>query len=363
MGCSQREMERNKIASRETSKAVFETADRLGICWPLDDDITNADLERLLFPNKYKNACLYVEPDYQYIHRELAKPGVTLTLLWEEYRSKCYETGKTPYMSTQFGDKYRKWARVTKATMRIQHKPGDAIQVDWAGDTIPIYDSVTGQQSSAYLFVAVLPCSYYAYTEACADMKTENWLNCHVHAFNYFGGVTRLLIPDNCKTATSSNTRYDTVLNRSYQELADYYAIGQCTPGVIAVNTATFIGYKQRGVAGGIFATLGVAFPSLVIITIIAAFLQNFAEYKVVQDAFAGISVCVCVLILNAVLKLWKKSVVSRSTLGIFLAVFGGSVASGLAGLDVSPVVMVVLAGVAGVVLRVVGRACGGDSV
>ena len=79
MGCSQREMERNKIASRETSKAVFETADRLGICWPLDDDITNADLERLLFPNKYKNACLYVEPDYQYIHRELAKPGVTLT--------------------------------------------------------------------------------------------------------------------------------------------------------------------------------------------------------------------------------------------------------------------------------------------
>ena len=223
MGCSQREMERNKIASRETSKAVFETADRLGICWPLDGDITNADLERLLFPNKYKNACLYVEPDYQYIHRELAKPGVTLTLLWEEYRSKCYETGKTPYMSTQFADKYRKWARVTKATMRIQHKPGDAIQVDWAGDTIPIYDSVTGQQSSAYLFVAVLPCSYYAYTEACADMKTENWLNCHVHAFNYFGGVTRLLIPDNCKTATSSNTRYDTVLNRSYQELADYY--------------------------------------------------------------------------------------------------------------------------------------------
>lgn len=223
MGCSQREIERNKIASRETSKAVFEIADRLGICWPLDDDITNADLERLLFPNKYKNACLYVEPDYQYIHRELAKPGVTLTLLWEEYRSKCYETGKTPYMSTQFGDKYRKWARVTKATMRIQHKPGDAIQVDWAGDTIPIYDSVTGQQSSAYLFVAVLPCSYYAYTEACADMKTENWLNCHVHAFNYFGGVTRLLIPDNCKTATSSNTRYDTVLNRSYQELADYY--------------------------------------------------------------------------------------------------------------------------------------------
>ena len=79
----------------------------------------------------------------------LAKPGVTLTLLWEEYCRKCYEGGHTPYMSTQFGDKYRKWARITKATMRIQHKPGDAIQVDWAGDTVPVYDSVTGAQSAA----------------------------------------------------------------------------------------------------------------------------------------------------------------------------------------------------------------------
>ena len=76
-------------------------------------------------------------------------------------------------MSTQFGERYRRWARITKATMRIQHKPGDAMQVDWAGDTIPIQDPVTGEQSAAYLFVAVLPCSYYTYAEACDDMKTE----------------------------------------------------------------------------------------------------------------------------------------------------------------------------------------------
>ena len=97
------------------------------------------------------------------------------------------------------------------------------MQVDWAGDTIPIQDPVTGEQSAAYLFVAVLPCSYYTYAEACDDMKTENWLNCHVHAFDYFGGVARLLIPDNCKTATLSNTQYDMILNRSYQELAEHY--------------------------------------------------------------------------------------------------------------------------------------------
>ena len=222
-GCSQSEMERSKVASREKTKEVFEAADKVGLSWPPEDDITNAELEEILFPGKYKNACRYVEPDYPYIHRELAKPGVTMAMLWEEYCRKCHESGETPYMSTQFGDKYRRWARVTKATMRIQHKPGDTTQVDWAGDTLPVYDPVTGEQSPAYLFVAVLPCSCYTYAEACEDMKTENWLTCHIHAFQHFGGVTRLLIPDNCKVATKANSRYETVLNRSYQELAEYY--------------------------------------------------------------------------------------------------------------------------------------------
>ena len=220
---SRRRIADSARCSRHTIRKVLEAASKANIHWPLDEDITNTELERILFPDKYQKNSTYVEPDYPYIHRELAKPGVTLTLLWEEYCRKCYEGGRTPYMSTQFGDKYRRWARITKATMRIQHKPGDAIQVDWAGDTVPVYDSVTGAQSAAYLFVAVLPCSCYVYAEACDDMKTENWLNCHVHAFNYFGGVARLLVPDNCKTATVSNTRYETVLNRSYQELAEYY--------------------------------------------------------------------------------------------------------------------------------------------
>ena len=110
------------------------------------------------------------------------------------------------------------------------------------------------------------------------------------------------------------------------EEVMDWYAIGQCTPGVIAVNTATFVGQKLTGVLGGIFATLGVVFPSLVIITIIAAFIQNFAHLPAVQSAFAGIRVCVCVLILNAVVKLWKKSVIDWKTLLIFIAVFACSV-------------------------------------
>lgn len=131
------------------------------------------------------------------------------------------------------------------------------------------------------------------------------------------------------------------------EEVMDWYAIGQCTPGVIAVNTATFVGQKQAGVLGGIFATLGVVFPSLVIIMIIAAFIQNFAHLPAVQNAFAGIRVCVCVLILNAVVKLWKKSVVDWKTFLIFLLVFAGSVF-----LNVSPVLYVLAAAVAGIVIK-----------
>jgi len=138
------------------------------------------------------------------------------------------------------------------------------------------------------------------------------------------------------------------------EELTDYFAIGQCTPGIIAVNTATFVGQKTAGVAGGILATLGVVFPSLVIITVIAAVLTNFADVPAVQHAFAGIRVCVCVLILNAVVKLWKKTVVDVPTLLIFLTVLSLAVLPEFlpAFPRLSPVLFVVCAGVAGVILK-----------
>ena len=133
----------------------------------------------------------------------------------------------------------------------------------------------------------------------------------------------------------------------SDEELMDYYAIGQCTPGIIAVNTATFVGQKRKGIVGGIVATLGVVFPSLVIITIIAAFIQNFADLAVVKNAFAGIRVCVCVLILNAVIKLLKSSVIDKATLVIYVVVAVGSILTSL-----SPIVFVLLAAVAGILLQ-----------
>ena len=136
----------------------------------------------------------------------------------------------------------------------------------------------------------------------------------------------------------------------SSEELMDYYAVGQCTPGVIAVNTATFIGYKVAGVPGGIIATLGVVFPSVIIITLIAGILTNFADIPAVKSAFAAIRVCVCVLIFNAVVKLWKGAIKDRAGLVLFLLVFLISLF-----FDVSPVVFVIFCGFAGVLLTRMG--------
>jgi chromate transporter len=134
------------------------------------------------------------------------------------------------------------------------------------------------------------------------------------------------------------------------EELMDYFAIGQCTPGVIAVNTATFIGQKYKGTIGAIFTTLGVVFPSLVIISLLAGVIEAFSHLVWVQNAFGGIRICVCVLITNAVVKLFKKAILDIPTLVIFLIVALSSVL-----LDLSPVLFVVLSAVAGIVLKAIG--------
>lgn len=131
------------------------------------------------------------------------------------------------------------------------------------------------------------------------------------------------------------------------EEVMDYYAVGQCTPGVIAVNTATFIGYKHHGIIGALVATSGVVFPSLVIIMILASFLQSFAEIPIVQHAFNGIRVAVCVLVLNAVIKLWKGSVIDRICLMIVLATI-------LLGIftNISPVFIVIATAIVGLLVK-----------
>ncbi|GMA09084.1 chromate transporter [Tetragenococcus halophilus subsp. flandriensis] len=135
------------------------------------------------------------------------------------------------------------------------------------------------------------------------------------------------------------------------EELVDFYAIGQTTPGIIAVNTSTFIGQKQRGSLGGIVATLGFVFPSYIIITLISMFMQNFSELAIIQNAFAGIRVSVYILILNAVLKLWKNSIVDKVGIFIFALVFILSVSTSW-----SPVILIILAAFIGVAAKLQER-------
>ncbi|MBR2208510.1 MAG: chromate transporter [Synergistaceae bacterium] len=135
------------------------------------------------------------------------------------------------------------------------------------------------------------------------------------------------------------------------EELADYYAIGQCTPGVIAVNVATFIGRKVAGNLGGVVATLGVVFPSVMIITLLAGVIEYYSSLEWVKHAFAGIRVCVCVLIFNAVLKLFKKSIIDFKTMAIYLIILACSFI-----FNISPVIFVIAAGIAGIILKVIAK-------
>lgn len=209
-------------SSRNTVSDVWALAQQKGLSWPIPESLTNQDIGQLLFPERHSSKNRKM-PDYEYIHKELAKPGVTLSLLWAEYCAKCHEEKTIPYQSTQFNDKYHAFAAAQKATLRIKRKPGETMEVDWVGDTANVYDPVTGEATKAYIFVACLPCSHFSYVEAFPDMKSNHWIEAHVHAYSFFQGVTRILVPDNLKTGVIKNTRTELVLNRSYHEMAEHY--------------------------------------------------------------------------------------------------------------------------------------------
>lgn len=147
--------------------------------------------------------------------------------------------------------------------------------------------------------------------------------------------------------------QYEIVEKRNWttnEELIDYYAISQCAPGIISVNVAVFIGRKNKGIIGGLAATLGIVFPSLLVIILVAAFISNFSDLPIVKSAFVGIRACVCALIANAVIKLWKSSILDITTLLIFLSVFVS-----VAFIDFSPVIAVLLAAIAGIIIKNIG--------
>lgn len=209
--------------SRNTAVNVIERAKELGLSWPLPGNPSDVKVRKLLFPDA-QQASTRKLPDYDYIHKEMAKSGVTLSLLWNEYCELCRLNGDIPFMYTQFCKYYREYASKTKATMHINRKPGECMEVDWAGQTAGIIDSDTGEIIPAFIFIAVLPSSGYAYVEACLSQNQENWISAHVNAYRFFGGATRILVPDNLKTGVEKPSWYTPVINRTYHEMAEHYS-------------------------------------------------------------------------------------------------------------------------------------------
>jgi transposase len=201
-----------------TVRRYLERAEAAGLGWPLPDDVDDAALERALFAPVAPKTVSRTPPDYAEIHRELRRKGVTLELLWMEYK-QAHPEG---YQYSQFCWLYRQWAGRVDLVMRHQHRAGDKLFVDYAGQTIPIYPP-DAQVWQAQLFVAVLGASNYTFAEASASQQVECWIGSHVRCFEAMGAVPALLVPDNLRAGVTQAHRYEPLLNRSYSEMAAHY--------------------------------------------------------------------------------------------------------------------------------------------
>lgn len=224
LGFSQRNIMASCGVAQKTVVKVQKRARELNISWPLDESMTDTELQRLMFSKENSVSKNKRMPDYDYIHKELLRNGVSKKLLWTEYMEDCRANGDEPLMYSQFCYHIQQDEQKRCATMHINRKPGEQVEVDWAGDPATIIDPDTGEILKAYIFVGVMTYSQYAYVEAFLDMKQKSWITAHVHMYEFFGGVARILVPDNCKTAVVHNGGWkDQQINETYQEMAEHY--------------------------------------------------------------------------------------------------------------------------------------------
>ena len=224
LGVNNSQIRETLQCSRQTVVTTLQKAAEQHLSWPLPDNLTNEALGKLFYPSQ-KAEVVYAMPDCEWVYQELKKPGVTLSLLWYEYHEKCVREGTIPYKITQFKKYCHDYAVKQQLTMHLEHKPGDIMQVDWAGDTMQMVDTTTGELLDVYLFVCTLPYSGYAYCEPFLSMNQENWIAAHVNAFRFFGGIPHIIQCDNLKTGVVSHTKDDIVLNKTYQDMAEHYNV------------------------------------------------------------------------------------------------------------------------------------------
>src|SRR5215472_7059630 len=210
-GLSQHAIARSLGMSQGAVSKYLAAAGRAGLTWPLpselDDDVK---LEGLLFPPPPDlPANSRPLPDWASLHRDLRRPGVTLNLLWEEYRANAPDGVGYSW----FCDLYRAWTSRVTLVMRQVHIAGEKLFVDYSGHTMEVVDGLTGEVQTAQIFVAVMGASHYIYVEASFTQKLQDWIASHVRAFNYFGGTTRQIVPDNLKSGVTKACLYEPTIN------------------------------------------------------------------------------------------------------------------------------------------------------
>jgi transposase len=218
-GLSERAASRRCSLARSTVAKYVDRAKKAGLSWPLPEALTEEALEEQLFPSGAAPVTDRFVPDWAEIRGELVRKGVTLYLLWEEYR-QAHPQG---YGYSRFCERYRTWRGTLNLSMRQDHKAGEKMFVDYCGVTVPVTDRAVKEPREAQVFVAVLGASSYTFVEAFWTQRLPEWIAGHVDAFAFFGGVPDILVPDNLRSAVVSSHRYEPELNRTYEECARHY--------------------------------------------------------------------------------------------------------------------------------------------
>ena len=221
-GMSNRRIAASSGIGRPTVSEYLRRAEEAGLSWPLPDDLDDARLERLLFPPAPDlPAQERGIPDWAHIHGELKHKGVTLFLLWQEYRAN-HPDG---YQYSWFCEHYRAWQGKLDMVMRQDHRAGEKLFVDYAGQTVPVIDRATGEIREAQIFVAVLGASNYTYAEATWSQSLPDWIGSHVRCLHFLGGIPELVVPDNLRSGVSKAHRYEPDTNPTYQDMASHYGV------------------------------------------------------------------------------------------------------------------------------------------
>lgn len=233
-GYSQREIAKAAGCSTGSVSNIQRRIRERGIDAEAASGMSEQELRGLLGESRGRKADGgYMQPDHAAIQRQLdVNKDLTLTILWEEYVERAAAAGKQAYMYSFFSEKHREWQSGSDIALRVDHMPGDKMEVDWAGMTMEHVDQYTGEITTVYLFVATLPYSQYTFIKPTESMDSDSWIECNVAALRFFGGSPRIIVPDNLKTGVTSHTPDEVVLNRAYSEFAAHYGTAIVPTGV-----------------------------------------------------------------------------------------------------------------------------------